>query len=88
MPIPNIRQIAAPYAAQVQIGYARGVPPAVNDRAATGAFRAAATGAFRAAAAAVLGPDAVLDTPRAWARGSRPRRRPGRLAGTGQSPPC
>jgi amidohydrolase len=38
MPIPNIRQITAPYAAQVQIGYARGVPPAVNDRAATGAF--------------------------------------------------
>src|SRR5205823_5339125 len=32
-----IRQVAAPYAAEVQIDYAPGVPPAVNDRAATGA---------------------------------------------------
>jgi len=48
-----IRQVAAPYGAQVQIDYAQGVPPAVNDPD--------ATSAFRVAAAAVLGPGAVLD---------------------------
>jgi amidohydrolase len=48
-----IRYVAAPYAAEVQIDYSRGVPPAVNDPA--------ATAGFRAAAAAVLEPGAVMD---------------------------
>jgi amidohydrolase len=48
-----IEAVAAPYRAQVLIDYTRGVPPAVNDGAATSAFRAAAT--------AVLGGEAVLE---------------------------
>jgi amidohydrolase len=50
-----IEEIAAPYQAQVDIDYRRGVPPAVNDPK--------ATEAFRAAAAALLGPVAVPETP-------------------------
>jgi amidohydrolase len=46
-----IRAVAAPYGAGVEVDYARGVPPAVND--------ATATEAFRSAAIAVLGPDRV-----------------------------
>jgi amidohydrolase len=48
-----VQEVAAPYGAQVRIDYIRGVPPAVNERV--------ATNAFRVAAAAVLGPDAVLE---------------------------
>jgi amidohydrolase len=51
--IPDIiRQIAEPYGASVEVQYVPGVPPAVND--------AEAAGAFRAAAGAVLGADAVV----------------------------
>jgi amidohydrolase len=50
-----IREIAAPYRAQVEIDYQRGVPPAVNN--------AQATETFRAAAAALLGPGAVQEAP-------------------------
>ena len=60
-----IEEIAAPYRAQVDIDYRRGVPPAVNDPG--------ATEAFRAAAAALLGPVAVHETPQSWA----PRISPG-----------
>jgi amidohydrolase len=77
-----IRQVAAPYAAQVHIDYTRGVPPAVNDRA--------ATAAFRAAAAAVLSPDAVREATQsmggedfAWML----ERVPGVLARLGVRPP-
>jgi amidohydrolase len=48
-----IREVTAPYGARVEIDYRRGVPPAVNDPVATGAFRVTAS--------AVLGPGAVLD---------------------------
>jgi amidohydrolase len=48
-----VQEVAAPYRAQVSIDYTRGVPPAVNDRT--------ATNAFRVAAADVLGPGAVLE---------------------------
>ena len=37
-----VREIAAPYHAHVEIDYVQGVPPAVNDDAATAAFRRAA----------------------------------------------
>lgn len=50
-----IAEIAAPYQAQVEVDYRRGVPPVVNDPD--------ATGAFRSAIAALLGPAAVLETP-------------------------
>jgi len=50
-----IREIAAPYRAEVEIDYVRGVPPAVND--------AESTGVFRSAAAAVLSPAAVQEAP-------------------------
>ena len=49
-----IREIARPYQARVEVEYIQGVPPAVND--------AAATAAFRGAASAVLGPEAVRET--------------------------
>jgi amidohydrolase len=49
-----IRHIAAPYGGDLRIDYVRGVPPAVNDPA--------ATDAFRAAAAAALGPAALQET--------------------------
>jgi amidohydrolase len=48
-----VREVAEPYRAEIAIEYMRGVPPAVND--------AAATAAFQAAARAALGPAAVLD---------------------------
>jgi amidohydrolase len=51
-----IREIAAPYHAHVEIDYVQGVPPAVNDPAATAAFRRAATG--------VLGAGTVVETER------------------------
>ncbi len=50
-----VEEIAAPYRAQVAVDYRRGVPPAVNDPE--------ATGAFRAAAGALLGPAGVHETP-------------------------
>ena len=77
-----IREVAAPYRAQVEIDYRRGVPPAVNDRA--------ATGAFRAVAASVLGAEAVLEAAQsmggedfAWML----ERVPGVLARLGVRPP-
>ena len=36
-----VREIVAPFGAEVDVGYQRGVPPAVNDPAATEAFRMA-----------------------------------------------
>jgi amidohydrolase len=48
-----IREIAGPYKAEVEIDYVQGVPPAVND--------AAATVAFSASAASVLGPQSVQE---------------------------
>jgi amidohydrolase len=50
-----VREIAAPYRALVDIDYVRGVPPAVND--------GAATDGFRRAAGLVVGPAGVEDTP-------------------------
>jgi amidohydrolase len=50
-----IREIVAPYRANVEIKYVRGVPPAVNDQAATATFRSAAT--------ALLGAAAVFEAP-------------------------
>jgi len=49
-----IREIVAPYQADVEVEYLRGVPPAVND--------AEATEAFRSAVIALLGPAGVLET--------------------------
>jgi amidohydrolase len=77
-----IGEVAAPYRAQVEIDYRRGVPPAVNDRA--------ATGAFRAVAASVLGGESVLEAAQsmggedfAWML----ERVPGVLARLGVRPP-
>ena len=50
-----VEEIAAPYRAQVAVDYRRGVPPAVNDPE--------AAGAFRAAAGTLLGPAGVHETP-------------------------
>jgi amidohydrolase len=50
-----IEEVAAPYLAQVEVEYQRGIPPAVNDPE--------ATEAFRAAAATTLGPQSVQETP-------------------------
>jgi amidohydrolase len=41
-----IREVVAPYLAGVEVEYLRGVPPAVNDVAATDAFRAAVSAAI------------------------------------------
>ncbi len=46
-----IREIAEPYHAEVEVDYVQGVPPAVNDTAATVAFRASAS--------TVVGPGSV-----------------------------
>jgi amidohydrolase len=77
-----IREVAAPYGADVDIDYIRGVPPAVNDRA--------ATRRFSTAAAAVLGPGGVQEAGQssggedfAWML----ERVPGVLARLGVRPP-
>jgi amidohydrolase len=49
-----VAEIIAPYGVQSEIDYVRGVPPVVNDAAATALLAQAATG--------VLGPDAVTGT--------------------------
>jgi amidohydrolase len=49
-----IREVVAPYQADVDVEYLQGVPPAVND--------SVATVAFRAAASAALGLEAVQET--------------------------
>ena len=82
-----IREIAEPYHAEVEVDYVQGVPPAVNDTA--------ATVAFRASAATVLGPDRSSKPSRAWGRGLRldagpgsrcPRPARGAPSGTAEAP--